>query len=111
MMGDDDLCPFCHARIDRCNCPMSSMWAVTMSGKTKTTLTEMGPMSKAPSEPCGCDKRGRRIFLCTYHQGVEDERARVVEILEGVIRRVPYKKYGTVCGPVRECLERIREEL
>lgn len=35
----------------------------------------------ADEEACGCDKRGDRTFLCTYHQGVEDERADIIEWL------------------------------
>jgi len=68
----------------------------------KTILTELGPLPKASSEPCGCDKRGDRTFFCTYHQGVEDEREACAKVCD----EVSEDYYNSITA--KRCAELIR---
>jgi len=36
----------------------------------------------SPNAACGCEHRGDRWFLCSYHDGYDDGVERMVEILE-----------------------------
>ena len=75
----------------------------------KTILTELGPLPKASSEPCGCDKRGDRTFFCTYHQGAEDEREACAKLTEQVRAEILTEDYA-FC-PELDVLDKLAEQI
>lgn len=75
-------CVYCMEAPDQGKCIRDSCQTCCNCGRE--IEKGLGPLPLAPTEQCGCDKRGDRTFFCTYHQGREDEREEIVKWLREV---------------------------
>jgi hypothetical protein len=72
-----------------------------------------GQKQMATDKPCGCATRLNRVHLCSYHEGVTDERDRCIGIIEAVPTTEDW--FGdaierTAAAVLDEAIWRIKEE-